>query len=195
MLTQLLNNHRLILASQSPRRKELIKGLDINYIDATTFSSDESYPASMPLQDVPAYLAQKKSDAYPSPLAPKEILLTADTVVLLNDELLGKPTGREDAIKMLHKISGNRHEVRTAVCLRSDTKSHTFSDTAYVEFSSLSSDEIEYYVNRYQPYDKAGAYGIQEWIGYIGIKRIEGSFYTVMGLPVQRLYEELIKFI
>ncbi|MBR1994236.1 MAG: Maf family protein, partial [Alistipes sp.] len=144
---------------------------------------------------VPAYLSRLKSEAYPAPLAEGEILLTADTVVILADEVLGKPTDRDDALAILGRLSGNRHRVVTGVTLRSATRTHTFAACSEVCFRSLTPEEIAYYVDHYRPYDKAGAYGIQEWIGYVGIERIEGSFYNVMGLPIQLLYVELEKFI
>ena len=195
LLHEKLAPYRLLLASQSPRRRELIAGTGIPFELAPRYECQESYPATLPADEVPAYLSRLKSEAYPAPLAEGEILLTADTVVILADEVLGKPTDRDDALAMLGRLSGNRHRVVTGVTLRSATHTHTFAACSEVCFRSLTPEEIAYYVDHYRPYDKAGAYGIQEWIGYIGIERIEGSFYNVMGLPIQLLYVELEKFI
>ena len=186
--------YRLILASQSPRRRELLAGSGLGFQLAERFECDESYPA-MPLTDVAEYLSRKKSDAYPVELAESDILLTADTVVIACGEILGKPHSRDEAIAMLQKLSGATHEVATGVTLRTSTKNHSFTSVSKVRFRSLSREEIEYYVDNYHPMDKAGSYGIQEWIGYVGIEHIDGSFYNVMGLPIQRLYCELERFI
>ncbi len=195
LLHEKLAPYRLLLASQSPRRRELIAGTGIPFELAPRYECQESYPTTLPADEVPAYLSRLKSEAYPAPLAEGEILLTADTVVILADEVLGKPTDRDDALAMLGRLSGNRHRVITGVTLRSATRAHTFAACSEVCFRSLTPEEIAYYVDHYRPYDKAGAYGIQEWIGYVGIERIEGSFYNVMGLPIQLLYVELEKFI
>lgn len=195
LLHKKLAPYRLLLASQSPRRRELIAGTGIPFELAPRYECQESYPTTLPADEVPAYLSRLKSEAYPAPLAEGEILLTADTVVILADEVLGKPTDRDDALAMLGRLSGNRHRVVTGVTLRSATHTRTFAACSEVCFRSLTPEEIAYYVDHYRPYDKAGAYGIQEWIGYIGIERIEGSFYNVMGLPIQLLYVELEKFI
>ena len=190
-----LKKYNVILASRSSRRRELLKGLDIAFTLASNYDFDETYPKSMRLLDVPAYLAENKSDKYPKQLNENDILITADTLVVCDGELLGKPKDRADAIRILTKLSDNKHEVLTGVCLRSIDKKRTFVVSTYVYFSRLRKSEIEYYVDNYEPYDKAGAYGVQEWIGYIGVERIEGSYYNVMGLPVQRLYSELREFI
>jgi septum formation protein len=145
----------------------------------------------MPTDDVAGFLAEKKSDAFPRQLNEKEILVTADTMVKCQNELIGKPEDRQDAINMLKKLSGCKHEVITGVCIKSSRRKTVFSVSSYVFFAELSSGDIEYYVENYRPFDKAGAYGIQEWIGYVGIERIEGSYYNVMGLPVARLWKEL----
>lgn len=195
LLHEKLAPYRLLLASQSPRRRELIAGTGIPFELAPRYECQESYPTTLPADEVPAYLSRLKSEAYPAPLAEGEILLTADTVVILADEVLGKPTDRDDALAMLGRLSGNRHRVVTGVTLRSATHTRTFAACSEVCFRALTPEEIAYYVDHYHPYDKAGAYGIQEWIGYIGIERIEGSFYNVMGLPIQLLYVELEKFI
>lgn len=195
LLHEKLAPYRLLLASQSPRRRELMTGCAIPYELAPRYDCDECYPASLPAEEVPAYLSRLKSDAYPVPLAPNEVLLTADTVVILDGEVLGKPADRADALRMLARLSGNRHTVITGVTLRSTERTHTFSARSDVWFRSLTEEEIAYYVNHYRPFDKAGSYGIQEWIGYAAIERIDGSFYNVMGLPIQRVYVELEKFI
>ena len=194
MLHERLKPYRLILASQSPRRRELLAGSGLEFQLAERFECDESYPA-MPLTDVAEYLSRKKSDAYPVELAEADILLTADTVVIACGEILGKPHSRDEAIAMLRMLSGSTHEVATGVTLRTSTKSHSFTSVSKVRFRQLSREEIEYYVDNYRPMDKAGSYGIQEWIGYVGIEHIDGSFYNVMGLPIQRLYCELERFI
>ena len=194
LLHERLKPYRLILASQSPRRRELLAGSGLEFQLAERFECDESYP-DMPLTDVAEYLSRKKSDAYPVELAEKDVLLTADTVVIACGEILGKPHSRDEAIAMLQKLSGATHEVATGVTLRTSTKSHSFTSVSKVRFRSLSREEIEYYVDNYHPMDKAGSYGIQEWIGYVGIEHIDGSFYNVMGLPIQRLYCDLERFI
>lgn len=194
LLHERLKPYRLILASQSPRRRELLAGSGLEFQLAERFECDESYPA-MPLTDVAEYLSRKKSDAYPVELAEADVLLTADTVVIACGEILGKPHSRDEAIAMLQNLSGATHEVATGVTLRTSTKSHSFTSVSKVRFRPLSREEIEYYVDNYHPMDKAGSYGIQEWIGYVGIEHIDGSFYNVMGLPIQRLYCELERFI
>lgn len=194
LLHERLKPYRLILASQSPRRRELLAGSGLEFQLAERFKCDESYPA-MPLTDVAEYLSRKKSDAYPVELAEADVLLTADTVVIACGEILGKPHSRDEAIAMLQTLSGATHEVATGVTLRTSTKSHSFTSVSKVHFRPLSREEIEYYVDNYHPMDKAGSYGIQEWIGYVGIEHIDGSFYNVMGLPIQRLYCELERFI
>ena len=195
LLHEKLAPYRLLLASQSPRRRELIEGSGIPFTLTEKYSCEECYPTTLASEEVPAYLSRLKSEAYPHPLAANDILLTADTVVILDDEVLGKPKDRADACSILNRLAGNRHRVVTGVTLRTTQRSETFSAVSDVWFRALSEEEIAYYVDTYRPYDKAGAYGIQEWIGYVGIERIDGSFYNVMGLPIQRLYVELEKFI
>jgi septum formation protein len=190
-MTDIMKEYRIILASQSLRRRELIKGLDIPFEIAENYDCDESYLPDMPVDDVAGFLAGKKSDAYPRTLSCKEILITADTMVKCQDGLLGKPVNKDDAVKMLEKLSGCRHEVITGTCIKTSYQKKVFSVSSYVFFMELSPDDIAYYVENYRPYDKAGAYGIQEWIGYIGIEKIEGSYYNVMGLPVAHLWKEL----
>ena len=195
LLHEKLQPYRLLLASQSPRRRELIAGSGIPFTLTEKYACEEHYPATLAAEEVPAYLSRLKSEAYPTPLAANDILLTADTVVILEGEVLGKPKDREDALRMVARLAGNRHTVVTGVTLRTATRIETFSAESDVWFRPLSEEEIAYYVDTYRPYDKAGSYGIQEWIGYVGIERIDGSFYNVMGLPIQRLYVELEKFI
>ena len=185
---------KIILASNSPRRKELLKGLDIDFEVRVIPDIDESYSPNMPPNEIPCYLAQKKASAYRASMQADELIITADTIVVLDGDVLGKPTDKNDAIYMLKRLSGRRHQVITAVALTTIKRQKTFSVVSSVDFATLTDDEIEYYVNRYKPYDKAGSYGIQEWIGYVGVCAIEGSFYNVMGLPIQRLYQELKTF-
>ena len=195
LLHEKLQPYRLLLASQSPRRRELIAGSGIPFTLTERYECEEHYPATLPAEEVPAYLSRLKSEAYPPPLAANDILLTAATVVILEGEVLGKPKDRADALRMVARLAGNRHTVVTGVTLRTSNRIETFSAESDVWFRPLSEEEIAYYVDTYRPYDKAGSYGIQEWIGYVGIERIDGSFYNVMGLPIQRLYVELEKFI
>jgi len=184
-------NYKIILASNSPRRKELLRGLDIDFEVRIIPDIDESYPPETLPEDIPAFIARKKADAYKTSIKENELIITADTVVVLDRDILEKPDDKNDAVKMIKRLSGRKHQVITAVVLTTAEKSKEFSVMSTVDFSELTDEEIEYYVEKYKPFDKAGAYGIQEWIGYIGVKGIEGSFYNVMGLPVQRLYREL----
>lgn len=191
LLHEKLRPYRLILASQSPRRRELLTGCDLDYRIADPYPCEEVYPADMPAREVPAYLSGLKSRCFPRPLAPREILVTADTVVIAGGRILGKPADRDHARRMLRTLSAATHTVVTGVTLRTPAALRQFSSESRVTFRPLTEEEIDYYLDRYRPYDKAGAYGIQEWIGYVAIERIEGSFYNVMGLPVQRLFVEL----
>lgn len=195
LLHDKLKEYRVILASASPRRRELLKATGIEYILADKFECEEEYPMSLSTEDVAAYLSRLKSFVYPNALSYNDILITADTVVVLNGRVLGKPADEAEAEAMLHALSGAEHRVITGVTLRSADKEHTFSSCSKVRFTELSQEQIDYYISRYKPMDKAGAYGIQEWIGYVGIEGIEGSFYNVMGLPIQRLCRELECFI
>ena len=195
LLHDKLKNYRLILASQSPRRRQLLSDAGLEFTLADRFECDETFPQDMPAEDVAEYLSRLKSDAYPEPLAEGDILLTADTVVIADNRVLGKPSDRAEAIEMISLLSGCDHEVITGCTLRTATRQRSFSVRSKVHFRALDREEIEYYVDCYSPFDKAGAYGIQEWIGYVGIEGIEGSFYNVMGLPVQRLYSILKEFI
>lgn len=183
-------SYRLVLASASPRRQQLLRDAGFEF-EIRLKEVEERYPESLAAEEVPVFLARLKGNALRDELAENELLITADTVVCLEGQILGKPYGRENAIHMLKALSGKRHTVVTGVCLSTKGKQYEFSSSTDVYFKHLTEDEIVYYVDNYKPFDKAGAYGIQEWIGYIGITQIEGSFYNVMGLPVQRLYEAL----
>lgn len=196
LLHDKLKPYRLILASQSPRRRQLLAACGLKFETAECYGVDEVYPPSLPATEVPVYLARLKSEAYPHPLESNEILITADTVVILDDRIIGKPKpgDREDALATLRKLSGRTHTVITGVALRSAGRLASFDAVSHVRFKTLSEEEIAYYVDHYRPYDKAGAYGIQEWIGYIAIEHVDGSFYNIMGLPVQHLYTELDQF-
>ena len=182
----------LILSSNSPRRKELLAGLDIPFEVRVIEDIDESYPDTLPTGEIAEYIAQKKAAAYE--VGNDEVLITADTIVVLDDQILGKPADAEEAKLMLSSLSGKTHHVITGVCLKSRDQQHHFSVISEVTFKTLAEEEISYYVETYKPFDKAGAYGIQEWIGYIGVTGLSGSYFNVMGLPVQRIYEELKKF-
>lgn len=186
---------KIILGSNSPRRKELLAGLDIEFTVDTGNTFEEVYTPETPPEQIPELLSEGKSYGFHRGLADDEILITSDTLVLCAEMVMGKPRSREEAIAMLKVLSGRDHKVITAITIRDSVRCHTVSDTALVHFKSLSGDEIEYYVDTYKPFDKAGAYGIQEWIGYMGIDRIEGSYFTIMGLPVHLVYQELLKFI
>ena len=190
-----LKDKQIILASGSPRRRELLSAMDIPFTVDTGNTFDESWPSDTPHEKVPELMSEGKSFGFHRELADNEILVTSDTMVLCGTEILGKPKDRDDAIRMLKLLSGRGHQVITAVTLRDREKKKTFSVTSNVFFKELSDSEITYYLDTYKPYDKAGAYGIQEWIGYIGISRLEGSFYNVMGFPASRFYEELKAFL
>ena len=185
--------YKLILTSNSPRRKELLAGLGVPFEVRVLQDIDEHYPESLPVNEVARYIAKEKADAYRRIVAPDELIITADTVVIVGDEILGKPVDEADAVRMLKLLSGRTHQVTTGVCLLTAEKERCFDVTTDVTFKTLTDEEIHYYVNRYRPFDKAGAYGIQEWIGYIGVTGLHGSYYNVMGLPVQRIYQELTK--
>lgn len=190
-----LKDKQIILASGSPRRRELLSAMDIPFTVDTGNTFDESWSGDTSHEKVPELMAEGKSFGFHRELADNEILVTSDTMVLCGTEILGKPKDRDDAIRMLKLLSGRGHQVITAVTLRDREKKKTFSVTSNVFFKELSDSEITYYLDTYKPYDKAGAYGIQEWIGYIGISRLEGSFYNVMGFPASRFYEELKAFL
>jgi septum formation protein len=195
MLLEKIKDYRLILATQSPRRHLLMKEAGFNFEIIVPKGIEEIYPETIANTDIPGYLAELKASYFNGNLAENEIVITADTIVLLNGEVLGKPEDIEHAKEMLMKLSGKTHEVITGVCFKSKDKKHLFSAQSLVHFRKLRIEEIEYYVQTYKPLDKAGAYGAQEWIGYIGVESIEGSYFNVMGLPIQKLYVELGKFI
>lgn len=190
-----IGNRHIILGSASPRRRELLAGLGLEFEVDTGNSFVEKYSSGTPCRDIPLILSQGKSHGFHRPLGPDEVLITADTLVLCGDVVLGKPHDREDARRMLRMLSGREHEVITGVTIRDARKEVSFKDTCIVHFAPLSDDEIDYYIDNYRPFDKAGAYGIQEWIGYAAITGISGSYFTVMGLPVHCVYEELKRFL
>ena len=189
-----ITDYKVILASNSPRREELLRGIDIDFEVKVLPDIDESYPESLNRKEIAEFVALKKANLYIPSLAPDELLITADTIVLLEGKVYGKPTNIDGAKEMLRTLSGKTHEVISGVCLTSIDKQISFSVTSEVEFGELTDDEIKYYVNHYSPFDKAGSYGVQEWIGYVAVKNINGSYYNIMGLPIHRLYRELIKF-
>jgi septum formation protein len=185
----------IILGSQSPRRRELMAGLDIPFT-CVTIDADESYPAELKAGDIPMYISRAKARAYVDELQDNDLLITSDTIVWLNDEMLGKPQDEAEAKAMLARLSGQTHEVYTAVCFADKNgELETWVDCTKVTFNTLSPDEIDYYVSKYRPLDKAGAYGVQEWIGYVGVTRMEGSYFNVMGFPICHVYERLKKYL
>ena len=188
-----LKDYKIILGSNSPRRKELLAGLDISFEVKVIPGLEENYPDSLKPEEIPVFLSKQKAEAYIPTLEKNVLLITADTIVWNEDKVIGKPADRDEAIEMLKSLSGHEHHVVTGVCLTTTEKQIVFAVTSAVCFSKLTDEEINYYVDKYKPFDKAGAYGIQEWIGYVGVEGICGSFYNVMGLPVQRLYQELKK--
>ena len=194
-MTMDIKGKKIILGSNSPRRKELLAGLDIEFTVDTGNTFEEVYDPVTPHERIPEVLSEGKSYGFHRPLAEGEVLITSDTLVLCEDRVMGKPRSREEAFDMLRFLSGKEHKVITAITIRDSQRCKTSSDTAIVFFKELSDNEIEYYVDTFKPFDKAGAYGIQEWIGYIGIGKIEGSFFTIMGLPVHLVYQELLNFI
>lgn len=188
-----LKKYKVILASNSPRRKELLAGLGVDYEVRTLPDVDESYPETLQGADIPLYIAKEKADAYVAMMQPGELMITADTIVWLDGKVLGKPQDKEDALQMLRTMSGRTHEVFTGVCITTTDWQRSFTAQTEVRFATLSEEEIAYYVDNFQPMDKAGAYGVQEWIGFIGVENISDSYYNIMGLPVQKLYRELLK--
>jgi len=189
----MINNYKIILASKSPRRKELLAGLNLPF-EVIVHEVDEIFPEVLPMEEIPVYLAKLKAEPFINELKSDTLVITADTIVWIDGAVLGKPNDYQHAADMLRQLSGKKHVVVTGVCLTTKEKQVAFSASTDVWFKDLSDVEIDYYLKNYQPYDKAGSYGVQEWIGYIAIERIEGSYFNVMGLPVQRLYEELKKF-
>ena len=187
-------DYKVILASNSPRRKELLAGIDVKFEVRVIQDIDESYPSDLPTKNIAEYISHKKAAVYQQQMAPDELIITADTIVVLGDEVMGKPHDEADARRMLRELSGQTHQVITGVTLTTIQKQISFSVETDVTFKALSDSEIGYYVSHYKPFDKAGAYGIQEWIGHIGVTGLQGSYFNVMGLPVQRIYEALSNF-
>jgi septum formation protein len=191
MLHEKLKDLRIILGSGSPRRQALLHELGIEYEIMLNNDLQESYPAGLSKQEIPVYLAELKSRAIMQEVPPDTLLITADTIVWLDGKVINKPRDLADAVSILKRLSGNMHEVLTGVCLRTAERMHSFHASSLVWFATLGDEEINYYIDQYKPFDKAGAYGVQEWIGYIGIEKIEGSYFNVMGLPIQKVYHEL----
>ena len=189
-----LEKYHIILASNSPRRRELLGGLGISFEVKVLPDIEENYPEGLSVAQIAEYIAKEKADAYRELMAPNDLIITADTIVVADDEVMGKPVDAADAQRMLRKLSGKAHQVITGVCLMTTPRQRVFSVTTDVTFKQLADEEIDYYVNTYRPFDKAGAYGIQEWIGYVGVTGLNGSYFNVMGLPVQRIYQELAAF-
>lgn len=186
--------YKIILASNSPRRRELLGGLGIPFTTRVLDGIDESWPQELKGEEISLYISREKASAYKKSVGPDELVITADTIVYVDGEVLGKPASESDARRMLRMLSGRWHEVITGVTLMTAEREHSFAVTTRVRFCDLTDAEIDYYIKNYAPMDKAGAYGIQEWIGYVGVDRIEGSYFNVVGLPVQRLYRELLEF-
>ena len=194
LLAEKIKKYHVVLVSQSPRRRELLKGLEIDFT-ATRVDTDEHYPATLEGAQIPTFIAERKADAFLPSMQPDTLAITADTVVICGNNVLGKPQDEEDARRMLRTLSGNTHKVITGVCIRTLEKQRSFHAISEVTFARLTDQEIDHYIACYHPTDKAGSYGIQEWIGYIGIEKLVGSFYNVMGLPTHRLYQELNLFL
>lgn len=188
-----LKKFNIVLASNSPRRKELLAGLGVDYVVRTLPDIDESYPEHLGGEAIPAFIAREKANAYQAMIQPGELIITADTIVWLDGKVLGKPLDKAEAIEMLRTLSGQSHQVFTGVCLTTCEWQKSFTAMTQVKFSTLTEEEIAYYVEKFAPLDKAGAYGVQEWIGFVGVEAIAGSYYNVMGLPIQKLYQELVK--
>lgn len=186
---------RIILGSGSPRRKELMSGLDIDFEIDTLNDFKENIDPSLEPHEIPVHMSEGKSHGFHRPLAEDELLVTADTVVIIDNHVMGKPHSREEAVGMLETLAGRTHEVVTAVTLRDCRREETFTDSTMVTFAPLDAAAIDYYIDRYKPFDKAGSYGVQEWIGYVAITRIEGSFYNVMGFPVHKVYDAIKRFL
>ena len=189
-----LSKYNILLASNSPRRRELLGGLGLSYEVVSLPEIDESYPDTLYGSEIPSYIAQKKADAYRSMMKPNTLLITADTIVWLDGKVYGKPVDEDNACQMLRELSGRSHTVITGVAITTCDVQKVFAVESKVTFATLTEEEIDYYVTKYRPLDKAGAYGIQEWIGYIGVTGLDGSYFNVMGLPIQRLYNELKNF-
>jgi len=189
-----LKKYHVVLASNSPRRRELLAGLGIDYEVMVLPDVEESYPSNLPVAEIPVYIAKEKAAAYRQVMSDRDLIITADTVVVVGSQVLGKPATLDEARRMLHILSGRTHQVMTGVCLTTSLRQKAFVVSTDVTFKTLSDEEIDYYVDHYRPLDKAGAYGVQEWIGYIGVTGLHGSYFNVMGLPVQRIYQELQVF-
>lgn len=189
-----LNKYEIVLASNSPRRKELLQRMGVNFKVRTLFGIDESYPDSLRGEDIVCYISRNKAKAYQSSMAPNELLITADTIVYVDGEVMGKPKNAEQAKEMLHKLSGKTHQVITGVTIVTAKRTENFGVTSQVKFTNITDEEINFYVDNYLPFNKAGAYGIQEWIGIVAVEEIKGSYFNVVGLPVQRLYQKLKTF-
>lgn len=189
-----LNKYEIVLASNSPRRKELLQRMGVNFKVRTLFGIDESYPDSLRGENIVCYISRNKAKAYQSSMAPNELLITADTIVYVDGEVMGKPKNAEQAKEMLHKLSGKTHQVITGVTIVTAKRTENFGVTSQVKFTNITDEEINFYVDNYLPFDKAGAYGIQEWIGIVAVEEIKGSYFNVVGLPVQRLYQKLKTF-
>ena len=194
MIERINERYKVILASNSPRRRELLAGLGLRFEVRVLADIDENYPPTLPATQIAKYIAHKKAEANRTIMAKNEMIITADTIVVVDDMVMGKPTDDADAIRMLSTLSGKTHKVITGVCITTLNKQTVFDVTTGVTFKTLTDEEINYYITHFHPTDKAGAYGIQEWIGYIGVTGLEGSYYNVMGLPVQRIYDELCAF-
>ena len=185
-----LKKYKIVLGSASPRRQELLRGINLNF-EVLPMNVDESYPPDLNGVEIPMYLAEKKADAYKNMLNDELMVITADTIVFLDGKVLGKPVDKADAFKMLQRLSGKTHQVITGVCISTNLRRRTFHTISEVKFARLNDAEIDYYLEHYAPYDKASSYGVQEWIGFIAVEQINGSYFNVMGLPIQRLYNEL----
>ena len=194
MIERINERYKVILASNSPRRRELLAGLGLQFEVRVLADIDENYPPTLPATQIAKYIAHKKAEANRAIMAENEMIITADTIVVVYDMVMGKPADDADAIRMLSTLSGKTHKVITGVCITTLNKQTVFDVTTGVTFKTLTDEEINYYITHFHPTDKAGAYGIQEWIGYIGVTGLEGSYYNVMGLPVQRIYDELCAF-
>jgi septum formation protein len=193
MILENLKDYSIVLASKSPRRKSLLEELGLTF-EVQILDVEETYPENLSTEEIPLYLAELKASPFNNKIDDKTLIITSDTIVSIGDEVMGKPANYDDAFAMLQKLSGRWHNVSTGVCLFSKHKKVSFTSVTKVLFKELTPNEIDYYITNYKPYDKAGAYGIQEWIGCVAVKQIEGSYFNVMGLPVQRLYEELCRF-
>ncbi len=189
-----LKKYQIVLASSSPRRKELLQRMGVDFKVRTLFGIDESFPDSLRGEDIVCYISRNKANAYRSSMAPNELLITADTIVYVEGEVLGKPKNADQARAMLHMLSGKSHQVITGVTIVTADRTENFGVTSHVKFATLTDEEIDFYVDNFLPFDKAGAYGIQEWIGVVAVEEIKGSYFNVVGLPVQRLYQKLKLF-